>query len=351
MYRTNLKAEYIAACMMPLMQFSTYACILAISWLGSKLIISNSMTPGQLTTMISYVGQILISLMMLTMVFMMSEIAGAAAKRIAEVLDEVPEIQNPKTDAVFEIENADIEFKNVSFGYPNCADCLNDISFTIKQGETVGIMGPTGCGKTSVVQLIPRLYDVRGGEVMLGGINVKDYDITSLRKAVSMVLQKNLLFSGSIKDNLLWGDENADDDEIKRCCELAQADSFINSFEGGYDYMLDQGGSNVSGGQRQRLCIARALIAKPKVLILDDSTSAVDTATDKKIREGLREYMPDTTKIIIAQRISSIQEADKIIVLDDGRINDIGTHDELVSRCEIYREIYDAQTKDGDFDE
>ncbi|MBR5755936.1 MAG: ABC transporter ATP-binding protein, partial [Firmicutes bacterium] len=235
--------------------------------------------------------------------------------------------------------------------YPDCADCLSDISFTIRQGETIGIMGPTGSGKTSLVQLIPRLYDTRNGQVLLGGHNVKDFDLNALRKDVSMVLQKNLLFSGTIKENLRWGNENATDEEIIACAKLAQADGFINTFEGGYDYMLEQGGSNVSGGQRQRLCIARALIAKPRVLILDDSTSAVDTATDAKIKAGLRKYMPETTKIIIAQRISSIQDADKIIVLDDGRINDIGTHDELIKRCEIYREVYKAQTKDGDFDE
>jgi ATP-binding cassette subfamily B protein len=351
MYETNLKAEYIMACMMPLMQFSTYACILGISWLGSKLIITGSMTSGQLMSMISYVGQILISLMMLTMVFMLSEIAGAAAKRIVEVLNEEPDIKNPEENAVTEVANADIEFKGVSFGYPECADCLSDINFTIKQGETVGIMGPTGSGKTSVVQLIPRLYDVRQGSVTLGGIDVRQYDITTLRKAVSMVLQKNVLFSGTIRENLLWGDENATDEEIRLACEITQAQSFIDVFDEKLDYMLEQGGSNVSGGQRQRLCIARALIAKPRILILDDSTSAVDTATEKKIREGLRKFLPDTTKIIIAQRISSIQDADKIIVLDDGKIDDIGTHDELVERCEIYREVYLAQTKDGDFDE
>jgi ATP-binding cassette subfamily B protein len=309
------------------------------------------MTSGQLMSMISYVGQILISLMMLTMVFMLSEIAGAAAKRIVEVLNEEPDIKNPEENAVTEVANADIEFKGVSFGYPECADCLSDINFTIKQGETVGIMGPTGSGKTSVVQLIPRLYDVRQGSVTLGGIDVRQYDITTLRKAVSMVLQKNVLFSGTIRENLLWGDENATDEEIRLACEITQAQSFIDVFEEKLDYMLEQGGSNVSGGQRQRLCIARALIAKPRILILDDSTSAVDTATEKKIREGLRKFLPDTTKIIIAQRISSIQDADKIIVLDDGKIDDIGTHDELVERCEIYREVYLAQTKDGDFDE
>ena len=351
MYKTNLTAEYIVAGMMPLMQFSTYACILAVSWLGSKFIISGTMTSGQLMSMISYVGQMLISLMFLTMIFMMGGIAGAAAKRITEVLKEEPEITSPKTNAVYETENADIEFKHVSFGYPDCADCLSDISFTIKQGETVGIMGPTGSGKTSLVQLIPRLYDARNGQVLLGGHNVKDFDLNALRKDVSMVLQKNLLFSGTIKENLRWGNENATDEEIIACAKLAQADGFINTFEGGYDYMLEQGGSNVSGGQRQRLCIARALIAKPRVLILDDSTSAVDTATDAKIKAGLKKYMPETTKIIIAQRISSIQDADKIIVLDDGRINDIGTHDELIKRCEIYQEVYKAQTKDGDFDE
>ncbi len=351
MYKTNLTAEYIAAGMMPLMQFSTYACILAVSWLGSKFIISGSMTPGQLMSMISYVSQMLISLMFLTMIFMMGGIAGAAAKRIAEVLNEEPEITSPETDALFETENADIEFKHVSFGYPDCADCLSDISFTIKQGETVGIMGPTGSGKTSLVQLIPRLYDARGGHVLIGGHDVREYDLTALRKTVSMVLQKNLLFSGTIRENLLWGDKNASDEDIINCAKLAQADGFISSFEGGYDYMLEQGGSNVSGGQRQRLCIARALIAKPRVLILDDSTSAVDTATDAKIRLGLKQYMPETTKIIIAQRISSIQDADKIIVLDDGKIDDMGTHEELLSRCDIYREVYEAQTKDGDFDE
>jgi len=350
LYNTNVKAEYILSCMMPLMQFSSYACILLLSWLGSKLIISTSMTSGQLMSMISYVAQLLISLMMLSMIFMMSEIAGAAGKRIVEVLNEESDIVNCE-NPITEINSGSIQLKNVSFGYPNCADCLSDINIDIKSGQTVGIVGGTGSGKTSIVQLIPRLYDCRNGEVLVDGKNVKDIDLYTLRKAVSMVLQKNVLFSGTIRDNLLWGDENATDEELSTCAHLAQADEFIDKFEKKLGHILEQDGRNVSGGQRQRLCIARALVSKPRILILDDSTSAVDTATDARIREGLKTYLPETTKIIIAQRISSVQDADMIIVLDDGKINATGTHDQLVESCDIYREIYEAQTKDGDFDE
>ena len=349
MYDTNLKAEYIMAAMMPLMQTSTYLCTILISWFGAKLVISTALTTGQLMSLMTYIMQILISLVFLSMIIMMSSIATAAGKRICEVLDEVPDIQNI-ADPVTEIESGSIELRHVNFGYPNCSDCLTDINLNIKSGQTVGIVGGTGSGKTSLVQLIPRLYDARSGQVLVDGHDVRVIDMAVLRKNVSMVLQKNVLFAGTIAENLRWGKEDASDEEIKAACIAAEADGFINEFNEGYNYMLDQGGTNLSGGQRQRVCIARALIAKPKILILDDSTSAVDTATDARIRKAFRENLPNTTKLIIAQRISSVQDADLIVVIDGGKINGIGSHEELLATNEIYREVYDAQTKDGDFD-
>ena len=349
MYDTNLKAEYIMAAMMPLMQTSTYLCTILISWFGAKLVISSALTTGQLMSLMTYIMQILISLVFLSMIIMMGSIAVAAGKRITEVLDETPDIKNNETP-ITEINTGSIKFANVSFAYPNCKDCLTEISLEIKSGQTVGIIGGTGSGKTSLVQLIPRLYDPDGGRVLVDDKDVRDIDIKTLRDSVSMVLQKNLLFAGTIKDNLRWGKEDATDEEIKAACVAAEADGFINEFEGGYNYMLDQGGTNLSGGQRQRVCIARALLSNPKILILDDSTSAVDTATDARIRKAFKDTLPDTTKLIIAQRISSVQDADFIIVIDGGKINGIGTHDELLKTNEIYREVYEAQTKDGDFD-
>ena len=349
MYDTNLKAEYIMAAMMPLMQTSTYLCTILISWFGAKLVISSALTTGQLMSLMTYIMQILISLVFLSMIIMMGSIAVAAGKRITEVLDEKPDIKNNE-NPITEINTGSIKFENVSFAYPNCKDCLTEISLEIKSGQTVGIIGGTGSGKTSLVQLIPRLYDPDGGRVLVDDKDVRDIDIKTLRDSVSMVLQKNLLFAGTIKDNLRWGKEDATDEEIKAACVAAEADGFINEFEGGYNYMLDQGGTNLSGGQRQRVCIARALLSNPKILILDDSTSAVDTATDARIRKAFKDTLPDTTKLIIAQRISSVQDADFIIVIDGGKINGIGTHDELLKTNEIYREVYEAQTKDGDFD-
>lgn len=349
MYDTNLKAEYIMAAMMPLMQTSTYICTLFLSWFGAKLIIVESLTTGQLMSMMTYIIHILISLMFLSMIIMMSSIATAAGKRICEVLDEVPDIQNIE-NPITEINSGAIEFRNVNFGYPNCSDCLTSINLNIKPGMTVGIIGGTGSGKTSLVQLIPRLYEARTGEVLVDGHNVKEIDMFVLRKNVSMVLQKNVLFSGTIAENLRWGNPNATGEQLIAACKAAQADDFISSFKEGYNYMLDQGGTNLSGGQRQRVCIARAMLAEPKILILDDSTSAVDTATDAKIRKAFKESLPDTTKLIIAQRISSVQDADLIVVLDGGKINGLGTHEELVKTNDIYREVYEAQTKDGDFD-
>ena len=349
MYDTNLKAEYIMAAMMPLMQTSTYLCTILISWFGAKLVISSALTTGQLMSLMTYIMQILISLVFLSMIIMMGSIAVAAGKRITEVLDEKPDIKNNE-NPITEINTGSIKFENVSFAYPNCKDCLTEISLEIKSGQTVGIIGGTGSGKTSLVQLIPRLYDPDGGRVLVDDKDVRDIDIKTLRNSVSMVLQKNLLFAGTIKDNLRWGKEDATDEEIKAACVAAEADGFINEFEGGYNYMLDQGGTNLSGGQRQRVCIARALLSNPKILILDDSTSAVDTATDARIRKAFKDTLPDTTKLIIAQRISSVQDADLIVVIDGGKINGMGTHEELLKTNEIYREVYEAQTKDGDFD-
>ncbi len=342
-------AEKILAFNAPLMQFSTYACIIILSWVGAKLVVSThstALTTGQLQSLFSYTTQILMSLMMLSMIFVMIIMSRASAERIVEVLDEKSNLTDDDAP-VFDVKNGEIEFENVNFGYKNNL-CLTDINLKIPSGATVGIIGGTGSGKSTLVQLIPRLYDVNSGSVKVGGKDVRSYDIEALRNSVAMVLQKNVLFSGTIKDNLRWGDKNATDEDIVRVCRLACADEFISSFPDKYDTYIEQGGSNVSGGQKQRLCIARALLKKPKILILDDSTSAVDTKTDSLIRKAFAEEIPDTTKLIIAQRISSVQNADMIVVLDGGKINAIGTHDELLESNEIYKEVYYSQQKGDD---
>lgn len=346
------KAERFIALNMPLMQFCVYTCMLLISWFGARLIVlsgndsSVGMSTGQLMSLITYAMQILMSLMMLSMIFVMVIMSHASMERIVEILDEESDIKNCE-NPVKEVKDGSIVFDNVNFAYKEDSEelCLHDISVSIKSGETVGIIGGTGSGKTSLVNLIPRLYDVTSGKLTIGGLDVKDYDIETLRDSVAVVLQKNVLFSGTIKENLRWGNENATDEEIVNVCKLAQADSFVSTFPQGYDTYIEQGGTNVSGGQKQRLCIARALLKKPKILILDDSTSAVDTKTDALIRKAFAEEIPDTTKIIIAQRISSIENADKIIVMDDGGINAVGTHEELLKSNDIYREVYTSQTK------
>ena len=329
------------------MQLSAYASILLISWFGAKIIVNTGMTQfttGELTSLITYSIQILTSLMMITMLLVMGTMAKTSAERIFEILKEVPDLTNGE-NPIKEVKNGDIEFNNVSFSYVNKKDkeCLKNININIKSGETIGIIGGTGAGKSSFVNLIPRLYDATEGEVKVAGINVKEYDLEALRNEVAMVLQKNVLFSGTIKENLKWGKEDATDEEIERVCKLAQADEFIQGFEKKYDTYIEQGGSNVSGGQKQRLCIARALLKKPKILILDDSTSAVDTKTDKLIRKAFKEEIPNTTKLIIAQRIASVEDADRIIVFDNGEINGFGTHEELLKTNEIYREVYESQ--------
>jgi len=342
-----LKAEKLIAFNSPLMQFATYSCILLISWFGAKLIVSDSMTTGQLVSMIAYAMQILMSLMMLSMVFVMIILARASAERIVEVLDEKSDLTN-NDHPVYEVKNGDIEFKNVTFSYSKRADraCLTNININIKSGETIGIIGGTGSSKTSLVQLIPRLYDVTEGSLLVGGVEVSSYDIETLRDEVAMVLQKNVLFSGTIKENLRWGNKNATDEELIHVCKLAQADDFVQGFSDKYDTYIEEGGNNVSGGQKQRLCIARALLKKPKILILDDSTSAVDTKTDALIRKAFIEEIPNTTKLIIAQRTASIMDADKIIVMDAGKINAIGTHEELMKSNQIYQEVYYSQNKE-----
>lgn len=355
-YYNFSKGEKLIAFNSPIMQFFMYACMILISWIGAKAIIASGnnaalgMTTGDLTALLSYATQILMSLMMLSMVFVMLTISLASARRIAELLNEKTDIQNPDNPEM-SVKDGSISFENVDFVYASKADkkVLSNINLSISSGETIGIIGATGSSKSSLVQLIPRLYDVTGGKLKLGGADVRDYDLNTLRNAVAMVLQKNELFSGTIKENLRWGNENATDEEIKHACKLACADEFIESFPEQYDTYIEQGGNNVSGGQKQRLCIARALLKKPKVLILDDSTSAVDTKTDASIQKALSEYIPDTTKIVIAQRVSSVQNADKIIVLDDGKIAAIGTHDVLLKNCDIYREVYESQKKgDGE---
>ena len=329
----------------PIMSISVYSCILLVLWIGAKLILGGDMLLGDLMSFVTYIQQIFMSLMIISMIFVLSVMAKASMDRVGEILDETPDIADDAKDTDTLVENGSIQFKNVSFKYSKDAEenVLKEINLEIKSGETVGILGGTGSAKTSLVQLIPRLYDVTEGEVLVSGRNVKEYSLEHLRNSVSMVLQTNLLFSGTIEENLRWGDENASMEEIRAAAKLSQADDFVMSFPDGYQTDLGQGGVNVSGGQKQRLCIARAILKKPKVLILDDSTSAVDTATDGKIREGMKSLLPDTTKIIIAQRINSIQHADKIVVLEDGKINDIGTHDQLLLRNEIYKEVYISQ--------
>ena len=346
------RAERIVALNNPLMQICLYFNMAFVLIVGSKLIITNQgqlINVGEMTAMLTYGMQILMSLMMLSMIYVMITMSQESMKRICEVLNEESTLHNPE-NPVCEVRDGSIEFNNVSFKYNKEAEmyALSNVNLKIKSGMTVGIIGGTGSSKSSLVQLIPRLYDTTEGTVTVGGLDVRSYDLKTLRDSVAMVLQKNQLFSGTIKDNLRWGNENATDEEMTEACRLAQADGFINSFPDGYDTYIEQGGTNVSGGQKQRLCIARALLKKPKILILDDSTSAVDTKTDAFIRMGFKKYIPDTTKIIIAQRVASVQDADMIIVMDDGKIESVGTHDELMVSSEIYREVYTQQTQGGE---
>lgn len=345
-YKMFKKAENMIILNMPSMQLSMYFCIMYISWFGATMIVDGSLSTGQMMSMLTYTTNILMSLMMIAMIFVMLSMSIASAERIDELLQEQPDISDPE-NPVMEVKDGSISFKNVDFKYYKDADenTLNDINIDIKSGETIGILGGTGSGKTAFVQVIPRLYDIISGSVCVGGVDVRDYDLKTLRDNVSMVLQKNVLFSGTIYENIRWGNDTASDEEVKRVCRLAQADEFIQQFPDGYETYIEQGGSNVSGGQKQRLCIARALLKKPKILILDDSTSAVDTHTDKLIRDAFKNEISDTTKLIISQRISSIQDADRIIVFDDGKIDGIGTHDELVKANMIYRDVYETQTK------
>lgn len=351
-YKIFAKAENNVILNQPVMHLTAYTCIILISWIGAKMIVSDSLSTGELMSLLTYCMNILMNLMMVSMIFVMVSMSTASIKRISEVLEEESDLHNPE-EPVYEVENGSIEFKNVTFAYKDGVEepILKDINLSMKSGETIGIIGGTGSAKTSLVNLISRLYDVNQGEVIVGGRNVKEYDMECLRNQVSVVLQNNVLFSGSIYENLRWGDKEATEEECKRACALACADEFISRFPDGYNTHIEQGGTNVSGGQKQRLCIARALLKKPKILILDDSTSAVDTATDAKIRKAFRNEIPDTTKIIIAQRISSVQEADHIIVLNNGMVNGFGTHEELLASNEIYREVYESQTEgSGDFD-
>lgn len=347
-YQFFKKAQKVVAFNSPVMQLTIYTCILLISWIGAQTIVGGQMQTGQLSSIITYAYQILMSLMMLSMVFVMVIISQSSVERIVEVLEEEPAIKN-KENPIKEVKDGSISFENVSFCYSDEKDrdkfALRNINLEIKAGETIGIIGGTGSSKSTLVQLIPRLYEATKGKVKVGGIDVKNYDLDTLRDSVSMVLQKNVLFSGTISENLRWGNQDADDEELERVCKLAQADDFIKQFPAKYETVLDQGGTNVSGGQKQRICIARALLKKPKILILDDSTSAVDTKTDALIRRAFREEIPNTTKIIIAQRITSIEDADKIIVLDEGKIDGIGTSEELLKTNKIYKEVYESQMK------
>ena len=344
-----LKGEKIIIFVSPVMQITVFGCILLLSWFGAKMIVVNELTTGQLTSLFAYTTNILMSLLMLAMMLVNIVFSRASGDRIVMVLDEEPSIKNPE-NGITEVKDGSIVFKNVNFSYSNNPDVLNltKINLEIKSGETIGIIGGTGSAKSALVQLIPRLYDVLDGELLVGGVNVKDYDIKTLRDNVAMVLQKNVLFSGTIKDNLRWGNENATDEEMEHACKLAQADEFIQKFPKKYDTRIERGGANVSGGQRQRLCIARALLKSPKILILDDSTSAVDTKTDKLIREAFKNELPHITKIIIGQRVSSIKDSDKILVLEDGIITATGTHDELLKTSKVYREVYESQTEGSD---
>lgn len=359
-YSMFIKIEKILILNSPVMMFTVYTCIILISWFGAHMIVSDSLTKGELTSLLAYCMNILMNLMMLSMVFVMMSMSQTSAKRIAEVLNETPDISNPE-NPVMEVKDGSILFDNVSFMYNMNAEdnqnsdrkpVLRDINLSISSGETIGILGGTGSSKSTLVNLISRLYDTTSGTIKVGGVDVKEYDLDVLRKEVSVVLQKNVLFTGTIYENLRWGDPDATDEECKKACELACASEFIDKMPNGYNTVIEQGGANVSGGQRQRLCIARALLKKPKILILDDSTSAVDTATDAKIRKAFAEEIPNTTKIIIAQRVASIQNSDRIVVLDDGEIVGVGTHEQLMKNNEIYREIYETQTSgSGDFDE
>lgn len=352
-YKIFVRAEKNIIYNMPIMQLTVYTCILLISWLGAKMIVGSTLTVGQLTSLLAYCMNILMSLMMLSMVFVMITMSIASMKRVAEVINEESDLKNPEKPE-YEVPNGSIQFKHVNFAYKEGSQeyVLKDIDLSIKSGETIGIIGGTGSAKTSLVNLISRLYDVTEGQVLVGGKDVRAYDMEVLRNQVAVVLQKNVLFSGTILENLRWGDAQATEEECKRACRLACADEFIEKMPDGYNTYIEQGGTNVSGGQRQRLCIARALLKKPKVLILDDSTSAVDTATDAKIRKAFAEEIPDTTKLIIAQRISSVQNADRIIVMDHGVVDGFGTHEELMETNKIYREVYESQTSGGgDFDE
>lgn len=352
-YKIFSKAESNVILNTPIMMFTVYSCILLISWFGAKMIVVDSLTTGELMSLLTYCMNILMNLMMLSMVFVMLSMSMASIRRISEVLNEESSIHNPE-EPVYEVRDGSIQFKDVNFAYGEGSEefVLKDINVDIKSGETIGVIGGTGSAKTSLVNLISRLYDVSSGEVVVGGKNVKDYDMDSLRNQVAVVLQQNVLFTGTILDNLRWGKKDATEEECRRVCELACADEFIERFPEKYNTKIERGGNNVSGGQKQRLCIARALLKQPKILILDDSTSAVDTATDAKIRRAFREEIPDTTKIIIAQRVASVQDADRIIVMEEGRVNGFGTHEELLKTNEIYREVYESQTKGGgDFDE
>lgn len=352
-YDIFLKAEKNVVLNMPVMQLTVYTCILLISWMGARMIVQSELTTGALMSLMTYCMNILMSLMMVAMIFVMMSMSIASARRISEVLEEKSDLTNPE-DPVYDVPDGDIEFRDVSFSYykDGSKAILHDLNIKIRAGETVGILGGTGSSKTSLVNLISRLYDVSSGAVLVGGHDVREYDMESLRNQVAVVLQKNVLFSGTILENLRWGDADATEEECRRVCRLACADEFVEKMPKGYHTYIEQGGSNVSGGQKQRLCIARALLKKPKVLILDDSTSAVDTATDAKIRKAFAEEIPETTKLIIAQRVSSVQHADHIIVMEEGRIDGYGTHEELLRDNEIYREVYESQTSgSGDFDE